>query len=433
MCWPACPRPIWRRSNIIGRSGRGQTSCRPTGDWRVWVMLAGRGAGKTRSAAEFIRSMVEAGRYRSIAIVGPTAAAIRRDMVEGQSGLLNIGPPWSRPEYQPSSLRIVWPNGAIAYLLVAEEPDRIRGLNADLAWADELASWSNQQTTLGHADAGVAPVRSEGRCGADRCQHHTKAVAASKRAPRRANHARHTRPNNGQRAEPRCVYTIVSTGPLWRHTVGSAGTGRRTDRRYRGRVVDASLLDECRIRRGTEPERMRRVVVAIDPPGASGKSSAECGIIVAGIGPDRHGYVLADLSGRYSPEQWASKAIGAYHGYKADRIVAEKNFGGEMVECTLRSIDRNVPLKMVTASRGKQIRAEPIAAFYEQHKVHHIGEFSDLEDQMCSWDPAASGPSPDRVDALVWAATELMSGPAPMRISQAALVKSRQLVARHAF
>jgi phage terminase large subunit-like protein len=200
-----------------------------------------------------------------------------------------------------------------------------------------------------------------------------------------------------------------------------------------GALWTRQLLEECRIRRGTEPERMRRVIVAIDPPGASGKSSAECGLIVAGIGPDRHGYIMADLSGRYSPEQWASKAIGAFHSYKADRIVAEKNFGGEMVESTLRSIDRSVPLKMVTASRGKQIRAEPIAAFYEQHKVHHIGEFPDLEDQMCSWDPAASGPSPDRVDSAVWALTELMSGPGPMRISQAALERSRQMIPRHAF
>jgi predicted phage terminase large subunit-like protein len=157
-----------------------------------------------------------------------------------------------------------------------------------------------------------------------------------------------------------------------------------------------------RIKRGDQPERLRRVVVAVDPPGGASKANAECGIIVAALGADRHGYVLADLSGRMSPEQWARRVVEAYHGYKADKIVAEQNFGGAMVESTIRSIDSRVPIKMVVASRGKQIRAEPVASWYEQHRVHHVGEFPALEDQMTGWDPAESGPSPDRVDACVW-------------------------------
>jgi phage terminase large subunit-like protein len=405
----------------------------PPGDWRVWILQAGRGAGKTRSAAEFIRSMVEAGRYRSIAIVGPTAAAIRRDMVEGGSGLLNIGPPWSRPEYQPSSLRIVWPNGAIAHLLSAEEPDRIRGLNADLAWADELASWANQQTSWDMLMLALrlsGPKGDAARIVVSTTPRPSPLLVTLLGAP--------TTVVTKARTMDNAANLDASTLSYLQDRYGGTRLGRQElDGELIGDIEGAlwtrQLIDECRIRRGTEPERMRRVVVAIDPPGASGKTSAECGLIVAGIGPDRHGYIMADLSGRYSPEQWASKAIGAFHSYKADRIVAEKNFGGEMVESTLRSIDRSVPLKMVTASRGKQIRAEPIAAFYEQHKVHHIGEFPDLEDQMCSWDPAASGPSPDRVDSAVWALTELMSGPGPMRISQAALERSRQMIPRHAF
>jgi predicted phage terminase large subunit-like protein len=170
-----------------------------------------------------------------------------------------------------------------------------------------------------------------------------------------------------------------------------------------GALWNRALIDECRIRRGDQPERLLRVVVAVDPPGGASKANAECGIIVAGLGMDRHGYVLADLSGRMSPEQWARRVVEAYHGYKADKIVAEQNFGGAMVESTIRSIDSRVPIKMVVASRGKQIRAEPVASWYEQHRVHHVGEFPLLEDQMVGWDPAESGPSPDRVDACVTA------------------------------
>ena len=199
-----------------------------------------------------------------------------------------------------------------------------------------------------------------------------------------------------------------------------------------GALWSRSLLDACRVKRGDEP-RMQRIVVALDPPGGAGKGNAEAGIIIGGIGSDRHGYILADLSGRCSPEQWARRAVEAFHGYKADRIVAEQNFGGAMVESTIRSIDRNVPIKMVVASRGKQLRAEPIAAFYEQHRIHHVGEFASLEDQQCGWDPAETGPSPDRVDALVWAMTELMSARPPMKINPRALERSRQPGMRHVY
>jgi phage terminase large subunit-like protein len=191
-----------------------------------------------------------------------------------------------------------------------------------------------------------------------------------------------------------------------------------------GALWTRDMIEECRIRRGDEPERLQRIVVAVDPPGGSSKSNAECGIVVAGIGRDRNGYVLADLSGRMSPEKWASVAVGAYRSYKADRIVAEQNFGGAMVEATIRSVDSTVPIKMVVASRGKQLRAEPIAAFYEQHRVHHVGELATLEDQMTGWDPAQTGPSPDRLDALVWCMTELLGGRQPMRINPDALAKS---------
>jgi phage terminase large subunit-like protein len=192
-----------------------------------------------------------------------------------------------------------------------------------------------------------------------------------------------------------------------------------------GALWNRNLIDACRIKRGDAPP-MQRIVVSIDPPGASTKNSAECGIVIGGLGRDKHGYIIADISGRYSPEQWARRAVEAYHGHKADRIVAEKNYGGEMVESTIRNIDPNVAVRMVSATRGKAIRAEPISALYEQHRVHHIGEFSKLEDQMCEWDPMAVGPSPDRLDSLVWCCTELMGGPPPMQINPQTLAELRQ-------
>jgi phage terminase large subunit-like protein len=180
------------------------------------------------------------------------------------------------------------------------------------------------------------------------------------------------------------------------------------------------MMDDCHIEHA--PADLRRIIVSIDPAGSSNKNSDETGIIVAGIDRAGIGYVLHDLSGKYSPEGWARKAIGAYKIWHADRIVAERNYGGDMVVSTLKSVDPAVPVKVVTASRGKSVRAEPIAALYEQGRIRHVGNLGLLEDQLCEWDPAANGPSPDRLDALVWCITELMGRP-PMNISAAFLEK----------
>jgi phage terminase large subunit-like protein len=186
-----------------------------------------------------------------------------------------------------------------------------------------------------------------------------------------------------------------------------------------GALWTRKMMEDARVESG--PTAFRRIVVAIDPAGSSNKNSDETGIIVAGIDPTGIGYVLADLSGKYSPDAWARKAVSAYKGWRADRIVAEKNFGGDMVMSTIKAVDPAGPVKMVTATRGKMIRAEPVSAFYEQGRVKHLGNLSALEDQLCEWDPAENGPSPDRLDALVWCLTELMSTRPPMRISQEAL------------
>jgi phage terminase large subunit-like protein len=186
-----------------------------------------------------------------------------------------------------------------------------------------------------------------------------------------------------------------------------------------GALWTRSMMDQCHVEHA--PTDLRRIVVAIDPAGSSNKNSDETGIIVAGIDRAGIGYVLADLSGKYSPEGWARKAVEAYKGWRADRIIAERNYGGQMVEATIKAVDRSVPVKTIVATRGKAIRAEPVAAFYEQGRVKHVGNLNQLEDQLCEWNPAESGPSPDRLDAAVWCLTELMSGRQPTQISQAVI------------
>jgi len=187
-----------------------------------------------------------------------------------------------------------------------------------------------------------------------------------------------------------------------------------------GALWTRTMMDECHVEH--PPAELRRVIVSIDPAGSSNKNSDETGIVVAGVDRAGIGYVLKDLSGKYSPETWARKAIGAYKTWRADRIIAERNFGGDMVLSTLKSVDPGVPVKLVVASRGKAIRAEPVAAQYEQGRIKHVGNLGPLEDQLCEWDPAANGPSPDRLDAAVWALTELMGRP-PMSISKEFLAK----------
>jgi phage terminase large subunit-like protein len=400
--------PFWARPDQLP----------PEGEWRTFLLLGGRGSGKTRASAEWVRAQMESGQRRQLGIIGPTADAVRRIMIEGPSGILSVCPPWNRPSYEPSTRKIVWPNGAIAYAFSAEEPDRLRGPNFDAHWCDEITSWANApdvwdmlQMALripgpqGHSPCGVVSTTPKNQ----------PLLRAIMTAPSTVISRARTSDNAANLDASTLAYLNEKYG-------GSRLGWQELDAELledlEGALWNRNLIDACRVKRGAEPA-MQRIVISIDPPGASSQDSAEAGIVVAGLGADRHAYVLADLSGRYSPEQWARRAVGAFHGWKADRIVAEKNFGGEMVESTIRLVDPLVAVRMVTASRGKQLRAEPVASWYEQHRVHHVGDgFAQLEDQMCGWCPTEPGPSPDRVDSLVWACTELMGGRAPMKISQ---------------
>ncbi|MFY9954802.1 DNA-packaging protein [Bradyrhizobium sp.] len=379
----------------------------PSGDWNGWLVMAGRGFGKTRTGAEWVREEVEAGRGRRVAMVAPTAADARDTMVEGESGILAISSDWCRPVYEPSKRKITWPNGAIAHTFSSEEADRLRGPQFDLAWADELAAWNDPIAAWSMLQFGL------------RLGKHPRWIATT--TPRPLKLIRELLDREG-------IDVVVSGGLTFDNADNLAPPFLEAiKKRYEGtrlgrQELNAELLEDTpgalwkrewldAGRTGNVPH-LRRIVVAIDPAVSSHAGSDETGIIVAGIAADGQGYVLEDCSGRFGPDEWARKAVAAYHRWKADRIIAEKNNGGEMIASTIRSIEKNIPFRTVHASRSKVIRAEPISALYEQGKVHHVGTFLELEDQLCAFtsdfDRSRSGSSPDRLDALVWAFSELM-------------------------
>lgn len=381
----------------------------PTGDWLGWLLMAGRGFGKTRAGSGWVNELVETGAVGRIALVAPTAADARDTMVEGQSGLLNTAPPWCRPVYEPSKRRLTWPNGAIATTFSSEEADRLRGPEHDAAWADELAAWNEPQATWDMLMFGL------------RLGKHPRWLATTTPRPIKllkellAREGRDVAVTRGSTFE-----NEANLAPTFLAAVRARYEGTRLGRQelnaellsdMPGALWQLGWLDRDRVAKAPD---LRRIIVAIDPAVSNNEGSDETGIVVAGIGADKQVYILEDLSGRYAPHEWAAKAIAAYRRHKADRIIAEVNNGGAMVEATIRALDQRVSFKSVHASRGKVVRAEPIAALYEQRKVHHVGNFSTLEDQMCSFtsdfDRGRNGYSPDRVDALVWALTEL-SGP----------------------
>ena len=400
----------------------------PRSLWRVWLLLAGRGFGKTRSGAEYVRARVIARRTRRVALVAPTAADARDVMVEGESGLLGIGPPEQRPLYEPSKRRLTWRNGAIATLFSADEPERLRGPQHDTVWCDELAAWRYP----GAWDTLMFGLR----LGED-----PRAVVTTTPRP--------TKLIRELLADPKVVLTRGTTyqnrenlAPAFFAQIVRKYEGTRLGRQE----LEAEIIDEvpgalwCRAAieasraapiAGGPPTELVRVVVAIDPAASTSEASDETGIIVAGRDTRDRGWVLADASGRYPPPEWARTAISAYRTHGADRIVAEVNNGGDMVEATLRMVDPNVPFRAVHAARGKVARAEPIAALYEQGRVHHLGAFPALEDQMCGFtgdfDRAAAGYSPDRVDALVWALSDLFVTTTP---GQGIFEVYRQLAAK---
>lgn len=373
--------------------------------WRVWMYMAGRGAGKTRSAAEWAIAQASSMKCRG-ALVGRTPADVRDVMIEGESGILACSRPDFMPVYEPTKRRLKWPNGSTAYAYSAEVPSQLRGPQHHWAWADEASSWTDApkgnvvDTSWNNLMLGLRLPGMPSRCAVTTTPKNNKLTKAILKAA-------------GTVLTKGTTYdNLANLSPEFQTDVLAAYEGTRIGRQelngelledVEGALWSLQMIDGPRVDKAPD---LRRVVVAVDPSGGDRDGNDEQGIVVAGVGVDGEFYVLADRSCKLSPAGWANRAAGAYHEYHADRIVAEGNFGGQMVKSTLQSVAPDVPVRIVTASRGKVQRAEPIAALYEQGRVHHVGALPKLEDQMTEWTPQDAG-SPDRVDALVWALTDL--------------------------
>lgn len=359
-----------------------------------------------------MRERIKAGAGR-VALIAPTASDARDVMIEGESGLLSVcwagdktvtGEALGRPAYEPSKRRLTWANGATATAFSAEEPERLRGPQHEALWADELAAWKYLRDTWDMAMFGL------------RLGSRPQSIITTTPKPLKI--------FREMMADPK---TVVTRGSTFDNAANLAGTFLKAVRdKYEGtrlgrQELYAEVMEEAEgalwtramidtaTYRGTLPE-MARIVVSVDPAITAKEESDETGIIAAGLGRDGIGYVLKDVSGRYSPGDWAKRAIALFREVGADRIVAEGNQGGEMVRHTLQTEWKAAPVTIVHASRGKAARAEPVAALYEQNKVRHAGSLASLEDQLVTWEPLSGMPSPDRLDALVWALTELMVG-----------------------
>ena len=396
---------VWARDD--------QLPPRDFNDWRVWLLLGGRGAGKTRAGAEWVRAQAlglwdgNRCRARRIALIGETLADVRRVMIEGASGLLNVHSNDERPAFEASNGRIVWPNGSVAHVFSSETPDSLRGPQFEFAWCDEIAKWREPDQVWDMLQFALRLGTVPRVCvtTTPRPLPFLKALIAD---PATVTNRASTHDNAGNLApgfvvemERRYEGSVLGRQELLGEIVeGEQGALWRRD------WIESS-------RAGLAPD-LRRIVVAVDPPVTATKNSDACGIVVAGEAEDGRVFVLADLTleGR-EPHVWARAAVAAYHEFKADHIVAETNQGGDLVVAILKQMDDNVPVQKVTATRGKWLRAEPVAALYAEGRVAHVGRLEKLEAQMMAFagDGRAGGRSPDRLDALVWAVTDLKLTP----------------------
>ena len=397
----------------------------PEGDWICCLVMAGRGFGKTRMGAETVR--IWKNDFPLVNIIGPTADDARDVMVEGESGILSVCPPRERPTYSPSKRQLEWQNGAKTLIFTADEPERLRGKQHTKLWCDELTVWRYAEAW----DQAMLGLRLG-----------TKPQALVTTTPK---------PVPIIRALLAAPTTVTLRGTSYENRANLAKDFlQRIITKYEGtrlgrQELNAELLEDnpgalwnhqnLDDNRVAKAPQLRRIVVAIDPAATATEESDETGIIIVGV-DDRspaHFYVLDDLSRIASPDGWAAVAVGTYHAHRADRIIGEVNNGGDMIEVVIRHKDPNVSYRAVRATRGKAIRAEPIAALYEQNRVHHVGFFARLEGQMCDFNPGVQMvASPDRMDALVWGLTELSSEPESGVIAMYRLEAERLTEARKA-
>ncbi|OYY70134.1 MAG: ATP-binding protein [Sphingomonadales bacterium 28-55-16] len=401
----------WTKKNIADTQSwdfwRRDDQAEPLEDWRIWLVMAGRGYGKTRMGAEWVSALAAQHPGARFALVGATLNEARAVMVEGESGLLSL-PFAERPVYEPSLRRLTWRNQATATLFSGAEPESLRGPQHDFAWADEIAKWPSGIAAWDNLMLGL------------RLGDNPRAMATTTPRPvpllRRLGSEKGVAVTRGRTSD-----NDMHLPPDFIDGVRALYAGTRLGRQE----LDGELIEDAegalwsrdlleKQRAACAPE-LARVVIGVDPPVS--ENGDACGIIAVGLGVDKKAYVLGDhsITGA-SPERWARAVAAAVEAWQADRVVAEDNQGGNMVESVLRAADLAMPVKRVHASRGKSARAEPIATLYETARVYHVGGFPALEDQMCGLIAGGGyegpGRSPDRADALVWALTELMLGKA---------------------
>jgi phage terminase large subunit-like protein len=380
----------------------------PEGDWRVWVMLGGRGFGKTRAGAEWVAAFARANGEARIALVAATPDEARRVMIEGKSGLLAVGPARERPLWEPSRGRLCFPGGAQAFVYSGSNPEGLRGPEHHIAWCDELAKWRRPEECWANLQLGL------------RCGQRPQALVTT--TPRKLAALKEILADEG---------TVKGGGPSAANPHLPEGHLAAMERLYGGtrlgrQELGGELIDETQdalwprdlieaSRCAAAPAAMKRIVVGVDPP--AGTSGDACGIVVCGLGEDGVGYVLGDYSvAGLSPEGWARKVAAAAAAHGTRRVVAEANNGGEMVRSVLRAADDGLAVKLVHAADSKEARAGPVAILFERGRAKLVGACPALEDELAalSWSGSYQGPgrSPDRADALVWALSELMLKPA---------------------
>lgn len=376
-------------------------------DWLVWLLLSGRGAGKTRAGTEWTHRMAK--KVPRIALVGATGADVRDVILEGEAGILTLAAPGERPTYEPSKRRLTWPNGAIASLYSAEEPDRLRGPEHFAAWLDEAAFYSLVQEVWDNLMFGL------------RMGKQPRVVVTTTPKPRAW--LKELMADERTRMSRATTYdNLANLSPVFAEHVIKRYEGTRLGRQelhaelltdVEGALWTWEMIEQGRIVK--PPEDLQRIVIGLDPAGTRKTASDETGIVVVGY-KNGETYILADRSGHYSPHGWASLTRSLYEEFEADAVIAETNYGGEMVTHTLRTSGVKARVITVSARRSKSLRAEPVVGLYEQGKVHHCGGFPELESQLTEWVPFDSD-SPDRLDALVYAVSYVAKGLVPARVA----------------
>lgn len=411
--WNAILQDYWR---AIARNDQ----LAPQGDWLIWLILAGRGAGKTRAGAEWVRGQVAAG-CRHVALVAPTYHIAREVMLNGPSGLLNVGAEAERPHYVASRRRLEWKNGAVGLVFSSEDPDGLRGPQFDCAWADEFCAWTYPEDTLYNLRLGLR-LGSRPRLVVTTTPKPTAALKALMKA------------EGVVISRASTLQNMQNLSPVFISAVTSAYGGTRLGRQELGGELIEDLPGALWTRDSLSgclkkpPEAFDKIIVSVDPPVTSGARSDACGIIIAGlvrgaVARQDHVYILHDGTVQgVVPDVWARRVVSLWESYEADHVLAEVNQGGEMVSTILRSHNPDVLVKTVYASRGKVVRAEPIAMLYSQGRVFHARPFAELEDELAMMGTEMmlrGSKSPDRADALVWAVTHLLLQPRkPPRIRQ---------------